>query len=60
MQNAGNRPWIERVEQQYDQGQEAIKSYRQTVALPLHHVPEQEVLAGTTSSVDQAQATLKG
>ena len=57
MRIAGNRPWIERVEQQYDQEQVAKVSCRQIVALQLRHDPEWEGLAGTTSSVDLEQVT---
>jgi hypothetical protein len=57
MRIVGNRPWIERAEQQYDQEQEVRESCRQIVALPLHRVPEKEELADTTSSVDLEQVT---
>jgi hypothetical protein len=60
MRIAGNRPWIERVEQPYGQEQEARESYRQIVALQIHRVPEKEGLADTTSSVDQEQVTSRG
>jgi hypothetical protein len=60
MRIVGNRPWIERVEQPYDQEQVGRESCRQIVALPLHHVPEKEELADTTSSVALEQATLRG
>jgi hypothetical protein len=57
---AGNRPWIERVEQPYGQAQVVKESCRQIVALQIHHVPEKEELADTTSSVDLEQVTSRG
>jgi hypothetical protein len=60
MRIAGNRPSIERVERRYDREQEVRVSCRQIVALQIHHVPEKEELADTTSSVVLEQATSRG
>jgi hypothetical protein len=60
MRIAGNRPLIERVEQPYGQAQVGRESCRQIAAWQIHHVPEREGLADTTSSVDLEQVTSRG